>query len=109
MEGDVIMYIVTDENNLIINYGEVLEMSSEGYPWLVNENVSFVTEHIQIHNTKLSMPKDLLPVKYCYSEEKGFYLNENYREPTIYDRINPEDVALIKADYTAELIEEGVI
>lgn len=33
-----------------------------------------------------SLPSDYVDGKYCYTTEKGFYLNENYNEP-----IDPEE------------------
>ena len=31
-----------------------------------------------------SFPDDIEPTKYCYTEEKGFYVNPDWKEPEKY-------------------------
>lgn len=57
------------------------------------------------------IPDGVEPFKYCYEENKGFYKNPNWREPTEAEKYGvSEDVYnSIIDEYTNELIEMGVI
>ncbi|WP_167955152.1 hypothetical protein [Anaerosporobacter faecicola] len=86
------MFILVDNNNNVcrftgssIEYGVFDESFNK---WKVtNDNYNFYV--IGENYTKFeveSIPEDCKEMKYCYTEEKGFYLNEKYTEP-----INAED------------------
>ena len=49
-----------------------------------------------------TIPKDIIPIRHCYSEEKGFYFNPEYIVPEVLRN------EIIDA-YTLQLIEEGMI
>lgn len=84
------MFILVDNNvcrftGSSIEYGVFDESFNK---WKVtNDNYNFYV--IGDNYTKFEVtevPSDYNDNKYCYTEEKGFYLNENYTEP-----INAED------------------
>ena len=78
------MYVITGKtDNVVIGMGESLDHMSNGYPRLVNENVAFVTEQVNVNEVD-SIPAKAVADKYCYTAEKGFYLNPDYREPEKY-------------------------
>lgn len=72
------MYLITDKiDNKIIEYGEKLDYLENGYPRLINENVAFPTELVDVNQVD-EIPDFVEREKYCYTEEKGFYKNENW-------------------------------
>ncbi|SCJ97731.1 Uncharacterised protein [uncultured Eubacterium sp.] len=67
------MYIITSKNlKSIIGIGEKLDYMSNGYPGLVNENVAFPTEMVDIFEISV-IPEDVKEDKYCYTESEGFF------------------------------------
>ena len=99
------MYLITvKDDNRIMMMGEALDYMSNGYPRLVNENVAFVKEDVNVHEVA-EVPSEVIPEKYCYTAEQGFYLNPDWVEPDPTNTYGvPDDVyhAIID-DYTAEL------
>ncbi|WP_425755500.1 hypothetical protein ACPW7J_13755 [Ihubacter sp. rT4E-8] len=75
------MFVITNANNVVIAYGRMLEYKSNGYPWLVNEDISFVPEQVAVHEIE-SMPQGIAEIKFCYTAESGFYENPDWKEPT---------------------------
>lgn len=102
--------IIVKEDNRIIAMGKALDYMSNGYPRLVNENVAFVKEDVDVHEVE-SVPSEVIPEKYCYTEADGFYINPNYVEPDATNTygIPDETYHQILDDYTMQLIEEGAI
>ena len=80
------MFIVTVKENSAISPSEILCMGSRlgylenGYPHLIDENLSFVNDSVDVFDVE-SVPEGIEPTKYCYTPEKGFYENPNYIEP----------------------------
>lgn len=78
------MYVITGKtDNVVIGIGESLDHMSNGYPRLVNENIAFVTEQVNVNEVE-SVPKGNITNEYCYTAERGFYLNPNWKEPEKY-------------------------
>ena len=99
--------VINKTNTVFIAFGEKLDHMSNGYPRLVNENVAFPTEMVDIYEG-VTIPEGAEPNKYCYTPTDGFTVNPNYVEPNKYGL--PDDLLnTIQADYTEELIAEGVI
>jgi hypothetical protein len=84
-----------------------LDYMENGYPRLVNENAAFIPEDVEII-TMNSIPEDIIPGKFCYTHEEGFYINPEWVEPNIYGLPN-ELVQQIQDDTIADLIELGVL
>lgn len=79
---------------------------SNGYPVLIEENIAFPTDSVNIYqNIAVSEEIKNNQYKYCYTEEQGFYENPNYVEPdpTNTYGIPDETYHAIIDDYTAEL------
>ena len=101
------MFIITvkeDNSNRIMMMGEHLDYMSNGYPRLIDENVAFPTEMVDVHEVE-SVPSEVMPEKYCYTESDGFYINPDYIEPDPTNTYGiPDDVyhAIID-DYTSEI------
>ena len=107
------MYLITikeDNSNRITMMGESLDYMSNGYPRLVNENVAFPDWMVYVHEIE-SVPSEVIPEKYCYTESDGFYINPNWVEPDATNTygIPDETYHQILDDYTMQLIEEGAI
>ena len=72
-------YILTDNNNVIINISNKTILREDGY---------FIEEINTVYPTLLKLrlyemseiPSEAQTQKYCYTEEKGFYKNSNYKE-----------------------------
>lgn len=99
--------ITAKETDVFIAQGEHLDYMDNGYPRLVDENVAFPTEMVNVFEG-VTIPSGVEPNKYCYTESEGFTENPNYVEPNKYNIAN-ELLETIQADYTEELIDEGVI
>jgi hypothetical protein len=89
LESDIVrggkyMKILTREN-VILFYGEVEKgIFPEADPtrelYKINGNMYSVTDGIIEYDVD-NIPEDFVQVKYCYTEEKGFYLNTEYIDP----------------------------
>lgn len=74
------MYLICNkEDNRIFETGQELDYLSNGYPRLIDKNIAFPTEMVNVYEVA-EIPENVEAEKYCYTEEKGFYENENYRE-----------------------------
>lgn len=79
---------------------------SNGYPVLIEENIAFPPETVNIHqNVEVSDEIKLNPSKYCYTSEQGFYENPNHVEPDPTNTYGVSDDVYhqIIDDYTAEI------
>lgn len=102
------MYIITDkETNRIVMVGSNLDYMPNGYPRLVDENIAFVPNSINIYETDVIPPR-VESEKYCYTPQDGFYPNPNWEEPNPYNIPNEVYNSIID-EYTNELIEMGVL
>ena len=99
--------ITSKETNVYLMSGTHLDYMDNGYPRLIDENTAFPTEMVNVYEN-VTISEEVVPEKYCYTPEKGFYLNPNYVEPNKYG-IPDETLESIQADYTEQLITEGVI
>lgn len=103
------MYLITTkDDNRIMMMGEVLDYMSNGYPRLVNENVAFPTDMVNVYEAS-EVPQEIKIEKYCYTEAKGFYINPNYVEPdpTNTYGIPDETYHAIINDITSEVAQNG--
>lgn len=100
--------IIVKEDNRIMAMGKALDYMSNGYPRLVEENVAFVKEDVNVHEVS-EVPSDVIPEKYCYTEADGFYINPNWVEPdpTNTYGIPDETYHAIINDLTEEVSNNG--
>lgn len=84
------MKILIDSDNVIIAKGDIEFgiFDEDIKKWKIQQGESFFYL-INYNFTCIDIfdaPMDILEYKYCYTSEKGLYLNENYNEP-----IDPEE------------------
>lgn len=99
------MYIIClKDNEMILAIGNDAITLPNGYPMLKDSNTSFPTEMVDVYEVE-SVPSEVTPEKYCYTEAEGFYINPDYVEPdpTNTYGIPDETYHAIIDDYTAEL------
>lgn len=80
------MYVLTDHNSIIIAISETLEYQSNGYPLINHRTLAIPTQYIKAIKEVSKVPSEIKERKYCYTEEEGFYINENWKEP-----VNPNE------------------
>lgn len=85
------MFILKNRNNVCIANGDLIEFGIFDEPinkWKISStnNLYYMIDFNFLLNEVDSTPNDYKNNKYCYTEEKGFYINDNYSEP-----INAED------------------
>jgi hypothetical protein len=88
--------ILIDENDVVIVVGKSYEEVSNGF--LIND---VVYPHGRLVN--INTEDHIVPMKYCYTQENGFYINEAWAssiEVQIQDALD---------EYTMELIIGGII
>lgn len=72
--------IVDAETNVVIAQGEKVHTWDNGYPVLTNENIAFVKENVFVYEVR-DLPSENCIRKYCYTPDKGFYINPDWKEP----------------------------
>ena len=103
------MYLITlkDDNRLMM-MGEALDYMSNGYPRLIDEDIAFPTDMVNVHEVS-EVPLEVIPEKYCYTESEGFYINPNWVEPDATNTygIPDETYHAIINDLTTEVANSG--
>ena len=104
------MYIITaKQNNVICGIGEKLDYIENGYPRLVNEDVAFPPEMFDVKHVN-EVPAEVKTTKYCYTAEKGFFLNSDWEEPNnTYGIPNSRWLKMqsdIQQDYRNQIVSE---
>ena len=77
-------FVLTKQNNEIIEISNTYELDEEHRNINVDNNRAIAyapNEKINVFEVE-EIPEEVCEAKYCYTEEKGFYKNENYVEPT---------------------------
>lgn len=102
------MFIVCQkEKNIVFGFGENLSYLDNGYIWLVDEDRAWPNTDSYVVEIE-TIPEYVKIEKYCYTEEKGFYVNPDYVEPDPTNTYGiPDDLFnQIKADYREQLASE---
>lgn len=104
-------YIITGENNIIIHISETIGYQENGNVLVDNNTLAIakplVKEVYEVENIEEGITEN----KYCYTEEEGFYENENYEEP---EPTNEEKIKDMQEQITdlqlalAEIVEGGI-
>lgn len=105
------MFIITNkEKSIVVDTGNEVTYWDNGYPVIVEKNVAFVKEDVNVFEVN-ELPEDFNQGKYCYTAEKGFYVNPDYVEPDSTNIYGVSDNVYhqIIDDYNMELVEKGVI
>lgn len=77
------MFVLTNKNNEIIEISNTYELDEEHRNIIVDDNRAIAyapDEVINVFEIE-EIPEGVEIAKWCYTEEKGFYVNENYVEP----------------------------
>lgn len=83
-----------------------LAVMKNGYQALIEENIAFVPHIVNIYQNVDAT--NIIPYKYCYTPEQGFYENPNYVEPDATNTYGIPDELFnqIKADYREQIAKE---
>lgn len=74
------MYIITDKNDVVFHMSKTLDYQSNGNLLVDNGNLAIAKILVKEIFEMSEIPTEVEVQKYCYTEEKGFYKNENYKE-----------------------------
>jgi len=74
-------YIITDKNNVIIHISETIGYQENGNVLVENNTLAIAKPLVKEVFEVESIVEGITENKYCYTEEEGFYANENYKEP----------------------------
>lgn len=75
-------FVLTNKNNEIIEISNTYELDEEHRNINVdNHAIAYAPNEIINMFEIEEIPNEVEMIKYCYTEEKGFYINENYVEP----------------------------
>ena len=75
--------ITSKESNSIFAIGLIKEYWSNGYPIVEDESgfkCAYPINMVNVYGVD-EVPEAVIPHKYCYTPESGFYENPNYIEP----------------------------
>lgn len=105
-------YIITDKNNVILEISNIYELDKEHRNIrLDNYKIAYApNEKMDVYEVE-EVPNEVVNQKYCYTEEEGFYKNENYKEP---EPTNEEKIKDLQEQITnlqlalAEIVEGGM-
>lgn len=96
------MIAIGIRDNVVLSAGE-LTYWDNGYP--IIGGIAYAFEDILM--VEVDVPDDFEPLRYCYTENDGFYRNPKVKDPNPYG-IPDELVEQIKNDAITE-VEEAVI
>ncbi len=75
-------FVLTNNNNEIIEISNTYELDEEHRNINVdNHAIAYAPDEVINVFEVEEIPENVERAKYCYTEEKGFYENENYVEP----------------------------
>lgn len=74
------MYILTDKENRVISISETLSRQDNGN-YLVNNGNLAIAEYLVVNTYEKNetIEEKYNSSKYCYTEEKGFYVDPNWK------------------------------
>lgn len=75
------MFIITDKNNVIMHISATKNIQEgTGYLLVDNDTLAIPTQlYKEVYEIE-TMPENIEPQKYCYTEKDGFYKNPDYKE-----------------------------
>ncbi|MCM1052444.1 MAG: hypothetical protein NC483_00480 [Ruminococcus sp.] len=83
------MYVLTNNEDMIVHISETLDYQKNGNP-LVDNGTLAIAKYLVAHTYEnIEIPDGVCESKYCYTKDKGFYKNEDYVEP-VPEIINQE-------------------
>jgi hypothetical protein len=100
------MFLITDINtDSVIDWSEKETYGPEGYPMVEEKNLAFPYWIVKTYTVD-EIPEEVVPYKWCYTEEQGFFLDPSFEEPNnshgisneLYNTIRDEAVAQIESE-----------
>ena len=104
------MYIITDKENVIIHISKTIGYQENGNVLVDNDTLAIAKPLVNKVYEVESLDDGVVPSKYCYTEEEGFYKNPNYQE-IITTESKIEDLEQQITDLQlalAEIVEGGI-
>ena len=93
-------YVLTNKENVIIAISNKYENNEETRNIVLDDyNIAYAPDEV-INAYQVEVPDEVEEQKYCYTEDDGFYKNENYVEPPL-----SEEQRLINAEKTITELE----
>lgn len=75
------MFLITKKSDdTVIMWGARLDYLDNGYPRLVDENVAFIPEEVNIYDN-IIIEDGIEEHKYSYTKDKGFYITTGWLSP----------------------------
>jgi hypothetical protein len=76
------MFIITEKHNDAVTcICKALDYMENGYPRDIHRNTAYVAETVNVYEN-VTVPVEVKERQYCYTPEKGFYVNPDYQEYT---------------------------
>ena len=91
--------VVSKDTSVVMNWGNEIVTASNGYIKLVDEKMLFIPDMVNVFEVD-DVPSEISVIKYCYAEDKGFYINPNY--------IEPKEEKIYTLDEAAEILAQEV-
>lgn len=73
-------YIITDKDDVVIHISETIGYQENGNVLVDNGELAIAKPLVKEINEVENIEENIVEAKYCYTKEKGFYKNENYKE-----------------------------
>lgn len=73
-------YVITDKDNVVIHISETIGYQENGNVLVDNGELAIAKPLVKEINEVENIEENIVKAKYCYTKEKGFYKNENYKE-----------------------------
>lgn len=73
-------YVITDKDNVVIHISETIGYQENGNVLVDNGELAIAKPLVKEINEVENIEENIVEAKYCYTKEKGFYKNENYKE-----------------------------
>jgi len=83
--------LLINENNVVIYISDICEIVENGF--FVGNNLVFNPTGLHVEEVE-SVAEEIVPQKYCYTSEEGFYINPDYTEPSTEEQVE-EDKEII--------------
>lgn len=103
-------YVITNKDDVVIHISETIGYQENGNVIVKNGELAIAKPLVKEVYEVEEIEENVEEAKYCYTKEKGFYKNENYKEI-----ITPEkEIEILKEQVTdlqlalTEIYESGV-
>ncbi len=73
-------YVITNKDDVVIHISETIGYQENGNVLVDNGELAIAKPLVKEINEVENIEENIVEAKYCYTKEKGFYKNENYKE-----------------------------